>query len=50
MTDPVIQVENVSKRYTLGGTAGGAQYHTLRESVTHALRAPWRRLRRAGSR
>ena len=47
MTDPVIQVENVSKRYKLGGTASGAQYQTLRESVTNALRAPWRRLRRA---
>ncbi len=45
MTNSVIQVENVSKRYTLGGAAGGAQYHTLRESVTNALRAPLRHLR-----
>ena len=49
MTDSVIQVENVSKRYTLGGKADGARYHTLRESVTNALQAPLRRLRRPTS-
>ena len=50
MIEPVIQVENVSKCYTLGGTAGRMQYQTLRESVTNTLRAQLRRLRRsAGS-
>ncbi len=47
MTEPVIQVENVSKRYTLGGQAGGARYHTLREGLMSTLQAPLRRLRRA---
>ena len=49
MTESVIRVENVSKCYTLGGTAGGAQYHTLREGVMNTLRAPWRRLRRSSN-
>ena len=47
MTDSVIQVENVSKRYTLDGSKGGARYHTLREGMMNTLRAPLRRLRRS---
>ncbi len=41
MTDTVITVENLSKRYTLGI----ARHDTLRDRLTHAMRAPLRRLR-----
>jgi lipopolysaccharide transport system ATP-binding protein len=41
---PAISVQNLSKRYHLGaGAAGG--YRTLRETITDALAAPWRRRR-----
>jgi lipopolysaccharide transport system ATP-binding protein len=41
---PAISVENLSKLYRLGtGPAGG--YRTLRETITDAVAAPWRRLR-----
>jgi len=45
---PAISVENVSKRYRLGvGSPGG--YRTLRETITDAVAARWRRPRgRAG--
>jgi len=48
MTDTAIKVENLSKKYRIGQYVGsGAQYKTLRESLTNALSAPLRRLRRA---
>lgn len=47
MTDIAIRVENLSKRYRIGQYVGsGAQYRTLRESLTNAVCAPLRQLRR----
>ncbi|MCK4393132.1 hypothetical protein KAX17_09525 [Candidatus Bipolaricaulota bacterium] len=46
MTDLAIRVENLSKRYRMGQYVGsGAQYKTLRESLTNAVSAPLRRLK-----
>jgi len=46
MTDLAIRVENLSKRYRIGQYVGsGAQYKTLRESLTNAVSAPLRRLK-----
>ena len=47
MTNNVaIRVENLSKRYRIGQYVGsGAQYKTLRESLTNAVTAPLRRLK-----
>jgi lipopolysaccharide transport system ATP-binding protein len=43
VTHPAIRIANLSKLYRLGsGSAGG--YSTLRESISHALAAPWRHL------
>ena len=39
MNDPVITVENVSKRYTLGTS----RHDTLRDRIAHAFRTPWKR-------
>jgi lipopolysaccharide transport system ATP-binding protein len=44
MTDTVIRVENLSKLYRIG--ARQAAYRTLREALTDAAVAPFRRLRR----
>jgi lipopolysaccharide transport system ATP-binding protein len=47
---PVVRIENVSKRYRIGGLLPGYEF-TLRELVGQALTAPLKRLRRAnGSR
>lgn len=46
MTDAIIQVENLSKRYVLGQQRDGARYRTLRESIVEAARAPFRRRER----
>ncbi len=48
MTNNVaIKVEGLSKRYRIGQYVGsGAQYKTLRESLTNAVSTPLRRLRR----
>ncbi len=46
MTDAIIQVEGLGKRYVLGQQRGGGQYQTLREGLTGMLKAPLRRLRR----
>jgi len=44
-----IKVEHLSKRYRIGQYVGsGAQYKTLRESLTNAVSAPLRRLRQTG--
>ena len=43
MTDAIIQVEGLGKRYSLGQQKDGARYRTLREGFTDALRAPFRR-------
>jgi lipopolysaccharide transport system ATP-binding protein len=43
---PAVRVENLSKEYRIG-SGPKAAYRTLRESLTEALAAPWRRLRRA---
>jgi len=46
MSDIVIKVEGLSKRYRLGQYVGGAyQYRTLRDVLTNAMYAPFRRLR-----
>jgi lipopolysaccharide transport system ATP-binding protein len=41
---PAIRVENLSKCYQIGASAGG--YRTLRESIVDAVQLPYRRLRR----
>jgi lipopolysaccharide transport system ATP-binding protein len=46
MSDTAVRVENLSKRYRIGGPQ--ARYKTLRESLVDAARAPARRLRRLG--
>ena len=45
MTDIAIRVENLSKLYRIG--ARQAAYKTLRESLTNAVTAPFRRFRRS---
>ena len=45
MTDLAIAVEGLAKEYRIGATQPG--YKTLRESLTDAAGAPWRRLRSA---
>jgi lipopolysaccharide transport system ATP-binding protein len=46
MTDTAIKVENLGKRYRTGQYVGsGASYMTLRESLTNAVSAPFRRLK-----
>jgi len=42
MTDIAIRVENLSKQYRIGGPQ--ARYKTIRESLTEAAVAPFRRL------
>jgi ABC-type sugar transport system ATPase subunit len=42
MTDIAIRVENLSKQYRIGGPQ--ARYKTIRESLTEAVQAPFRRL------
>ena len=46
MSSPVIRVENLSKRYTLGARDGGngaARYDTLREAIVRNLKRPFSR-------
>ena len=45
MTDTVIRVENLGKRYSLGQKQEGPRYQTLRDSISEALRTFGRRLR-----
>ena len=46
MSDLVIKVEGLSKRYRIGQFVGGAyHYRTLRDILTDAIYAPFRRLR-----
>ena len=42
MTDIAIRVKNLSKQYRIGGPQ--ARYKTIRESLTEAVQAPFRRL------
>ncbi len=42
MSDIAIRVENLSKQYRIGGPQAG--YKTIRESLTEAVQAPFRRL------
>ena len=44
MTDTVIRAEALGKRYSLGRASSG-KYRTLRESLSEAALAPWRRWR-----
>lgn len=41
---PIIQIENLAKRYRLTHEAKREKYLTLRESIVSAAVAPWRRL------
>jgi len=43
MTDFAIRVENLSKQYRIGGPQGRFKYKTIRESLTGAVQAPFRR-------
>ena len=43
MTDAVIQVENLGKRYVLGARQEGRQYKALRDTLADMVRAPWKR-------
>lgn len=45
--EPIVRVDGVSKRFQIGGN--GAAYQTLRESLTSALRNPFRRNSRSAS-
>ena len=42
MSDIAIRVVNLSKQYRIGGPQ--ARYKTIRESLTEAVQAPFRRL------
>jgi len=42
MSDIAIRVENLSKQYHIGGPL--SRYKTIRESLTEAVQAPFRRL------
>ena len=44
---PIVRIENVSKRYRIGGLLHGDGF-TLREVIGNAIAAPFKRLRRAG--
>ncbi|WP_169979026.1 ABC transporter ATP-binding protein [Tautonia rosea] len=46
---PAIRVENLSKSYRIGARPTG-EYRTLRESLTNAVAAPWKRLRELSGR
>ena len=46
MSKPIIKVENLSKQYRIGARAD--VYGTFRESLTGAMKAPLKRLRRNG--
>ncbi len=46
MSDTVIRVENLSKRYVLGARASGtARYDTFRDALVRAVKRPFARLR-----
>ena len=46
MSDIAIRVENLSKQYRIGATQNGRyRYETLRDALTGAITAPFRRLR-----
>jgi len=44
MSDIAIRVENLSKQYRIGGSQGRYKYKSLREELTKAVQAPFRRL------
>ncbi|HEM61524.1 MAG TPA: hypothetical protein ENO24_04485 [Chloroflexi bacterium] len=46
MSNTAVRVENLSKKYRIGGPQ--ARYRTLRESLVDAAAAPVRRLRSLG--
>jgi len=50
MSDTVIEVENLSKRYRIGSARGRADYGSLRESIVEIAAAPIRRLQSWASR
>jgi len=45
MSDTIIRVENLSKRYRIGGSQGHFKYGSLRDSLANTAKAPFRRLR-----
>ena len=44
MSEPVIRVENLGKRYVLGQATGG-KYQSLRENIVNSVGTTWRRLK-----
>ncbi|NJD56674.1 MAG: ABC transporter ATP-binding protein [Nitrospirae bacterium] len=46
MLDPIIQIENLGKRYIIGHQQSQGRYSTFRESVTESLKTAGRRLSR----
>jgi lipopolysaccharide transport system ATP-binding protein len=46
MSDVAIKVENLSKQYRIGGPQGRFKYKSLREALTEAVQAPFRRAAR----
>jgi hypothetical protein len=44
MTDTAIRVEDLSKQYRIGGPQGRYKYKSLREELSKAAQAPFRRL------
>jgi lipopolysaccharide transport system ATP-binding protein len=45
MPDLAISIRDLGKRYRLSHSGGQASYRTLRETLSRAAKAPWRRLR-----
>jgi hypothetical protein len=45
MSDFVISVENLGKRYRLGAGRSNERYTALRDVIAHSVSAPFRRLR-----
>lgn len=45
MSSPAISIRSLGKRYRVNHAAERAPYRTLRDSLTRAATAPWRRLR-----
>ena len=46
MSSPIIKVENLGKKYRIGGPVGRFRYKTLRDTLMDVPKALYRRLRR----
>jgi len=47
MSDAIITVENLGKRYRLGAGRSNERYTALRDVIAHSMSEPFRRLRNA---